>query len=519
MTTVLQKAVTPAHVQAFLTEGYDRVGGYVVRAAEVSGITSVADLRTLHHTNYEGSPFPSDGPLHILHVDRSPSWQLVPAAQIAERDVRDTSGTVEVGEQLIQEFFLDHTRLTPGARLWRFEDGQDPTLVATYFGAAFGWQDHTNDNTLKAATPMPTAGTIAVLGNRGFVADVTSGDDGTPTSITLVSAVEPGGDSTGFEENAVGHWVKSVEHSDLTALFELRVTANWNNIPVLAVHSFKMPESDLAVTRVVSIARDWELAEKAGLKEVELGVWEATVPASEVQDVKPQETAAQPWMTAQQTARIEKAREAARNNTVAQSGTGATGGFAPATAAGPAVRAVPGTGTPENGTGTSDAAHLALYERIAKGVIPYMPKGADRVQVLCQSIGNVMELAAQAHMPDDTTSNLPTVSQDVAKAFGELRALGPRTGEGPWFASLASIGADGRFTINFAKENQPRLQREVTAEMLRIERERFPRDTWPEWFTELEAKLGDGASDTRANAGENSGDASETDNGTDTPKA
>ncbi|HZK06394.1 MAG TPA: hypothetical protein VFC82_11215, partial [Actinomycetaceae bacterium] len=322
MTVVLQKAVTPAQVQAFLNEGFDRIGGYMVRAGEVSDVTAVADLRRLHHTDYEGSPFAGDGPLHILHVDRSPSWQLVPASKMVERDVMSTSGTVEVNEQLVEVLFLDHTRLTNGARLWRFEEGETPVLVATYLGPAYGWQDHSAGGALKTGTPYPSTGALAVVEEKAFVADVISGDDGVPTSITAVAAVDPGGD-LGFSQNDVGLWVRAFEHAELSALFELRVTATWNDLPVLVVQVFRMPDGSRA-QRIFSIARDWERARAAGLTELELGVWEANVSADEVTNVGPQEVAAQPWMTEKQKERVAKAQAASRQN-VLKDGAGAGG--------------------------------------------------------------------------------------------------------------------------------------------------------------------------------------------------
>ena len=107
--------------------------------------------------------------------------------------------------------------------------------------------------------------------------------------------------------------------------------------------------------------------------------------------------------------------------------------------------------------------------------------------MLCEAVGNVMELSAQAILDGDSPVGLPTVAQDVARAFGELRALGGKEGgEGPWFGALVRITAAGEFTIRFNRTDRPRMRRDITPEMLRVERERFPRDTWPQWFLDLE---------------------------------
>ncbi|MDO5495035.1 MAG: hypothetical protein Q4G64_04920 [bacterium] len=514
MTVVLQKAITPAHVQAFLNEGYDRIAGYVVRAGEVSEVTSVADLRRLHHTDYEGSPFPTDGPIHILHVDRSPSWQLTPATRITERDAMSTSGTVAVGEQLVEVFFLDHTRITNGARLWKFEEGADPELVATYFGPAHGWQDHSAGGEMRRATPTPTTGSLVVLGDKAFVADVQSAENGVPTAITAVAPVAPP-EELEFTEYEGGIWAKQVEHSDAAALFEVRVAATWNEHPVLLVHNFQLPDGK-AVSRVVSAARHWELARDAGLQEIELGVWEATVPSSEVKNIQPQEVAAQPWMTQLQKERVARAQEASRQNVLKDSPVGAfgqaTGGQAGAPGSAPAPAGAPGNApaqgtTPTPGfapdtpgpkvtglepapgtapTGINSPESVALYQRIAQGVLPHVPQGATEARVMCQALGNAMELSAQAVMADGSTAPVPTVSQDVARAFSELRLHATTQEEPVWFSALVTITNEGKLTLNFNRTAQPRFQRIITAEMLRLERERFPRDEWPQWFTDLE---------------------------------
>ncbi len=492
--TVLQKAVTPALAHAYLAEGYDRVSGYVVRAAEVSDVITPAGLRELHLLDHAGSRYPAGGPLHILHVDQSPSWQLVPATSehVVERDALDPSGSVEVADRLVPVFLLGHTRLTSGARLWRFTEDAPPELVGTYLGPALGWQDH--DGALKVITPTASTGAVVVLEDTAFVADVTSGPDGAPTAITAVAPAEPPA-HLGFQRNVHGFWVRGVEHAEARALFEVRIIGTWRGHPVQVVQQFRLPADQLAA-RICSLAHDWTRAEAAGFLEVELGVWEATVPADEIRDTQTQELAPRPWMTAWQRERFRQLEQASRSNTLAPAirtdgfapapAPGGRGASAPAGAAPAGAPPVPGTVLSPPGEGVRDAAHQALYQRIAQGTIPHLPTGAREVQLLCESVGNVMEVSAQAVMEDDTPARVPTVSEDVARAFGELRVLGARGPEGPWFGALVRITAAGQFTITFNRTSRPRMKRAITAEMLRLERERFPRPEWPEWFLELE---------------------------------
>lgn len=478
MVLVLQKAVTPAMALAYLTQGYDRVGGYVVRAAEVSGITAPADLRILHHLDHEGSLYPRTGPLYILHVDRSPNWELLPASArtIHERPEFETSGIVEVGEQLVEEFYLDHSRLTTGARLWRFNDDASPVLVGTYLGPALGWQDHTSGEALHAAMPTATVGMMLVLEDKAFVADVNVDDDGRPLALAAVAPSQPPAELGFTQPPGSRFWTRPVRHDEVRALFELRITATYHDLPVQLTQQFRLPDGSVNA-RLSSMARDWEKARDAGFLEVELGVWEKDVPMGEVAGLTPQEIAAESWMTPWQR---ERARAAAAAPPQGEPRTGPTTESA---------TLEPGTVVTPAGEGLGDARHLSLYQRIAQGVIPQLPSGATSCQILCETVGNVMELSAQAFLPDDSVLGVAQVSQDVARAFGELRALGAVSDEGAWFGALVSITAQGELSIRFNKHERPRMRRPITAEMLRAEREHFPRAEFPGWFTELEQGL------------------------------
>lgn len=455
---------------AYLTQGYDRVAGYVVRAAEVSGFTSLADLRALHHLDHEGSLHPAAGPVHVLHVDRSPVWQLHPAPsdRVRERPEFETSGIVEVRDQLVEQQFLDHTRLTRGARLWRFEAGRDPLLVGTYLGPALGWQDHTRDGVVTATVPAPTTGAVVLLGEEAFVAEVASDDDGRPEAITAVAASEPAPGLGFTRQEGARFWTRAVDHADARALFEVRVTGSHLGLPVQVTQQFRMPDGTIRA-RVASLARDWERARDAGFLELELGVWEKDVPLSEVADLTPHELTSAAWMTKWQQDRVAALRQRAAQTPAAEGGP-------------------PAAGPPAAGPG--DQRHLELYQRIARAVVPALPAGATACQILCQSVGNVMELSAQAILGDESPVALPEVDAELGRAFAELRALGARSEEGPWFGVLLTIRANGEVSIRFNRSDRPRLRRDITGKMLRAERARFPRDAYPGWFTELERELG-----------------------------
>lgn len=460
---VLQKAVTPALVHAYLAGGYDRVAGYVVRAAEVNDVTTPAGLRRLHLTDYPETTFPNGGPIHILHVDRSPAWNLTAADKLHERPVMDPSGTVEVDEQLIPLFYLDHSRLTPGARLWRFEDGQDPVLVATYEGPTLGWQNHEGGKLVHMA-PTPIVGDVLVVGSTAFTAQVTCTDSGAPQTIVAVSPQEPA-DVPGFQQNLAGLWVRQFEHTELRALFESQLVSTYRELPVQVVARLARPDGT-KLARVASLARDFEAAQKLGFTEVELGVWEATVPLAELSTPAPREISPQSWMTAEQRSRLKAAKEAQQSGAPVQ-----------ATPSGPTVSI-----TSPPGEGIFDAEHLKLYQQILTAVVPKVPADATQIQLLCEVVGDRMNVAVQALKPEEgAVSGLPPVGQDVAKAFAQLRTLEAKPGMGTWFTAFMLIEKSGNLKVKFDSERKPRLK--LTQQMIDVEKQHFPRETYPDWFT------------------------------------
>lgn len=458
---VLQKAVTPALVHAYLAGGYDRVSGYVVRAAEVSDITSPADLRRLHLTDYPQTTFPNGGPIHILHVDRSPAWNLIPADKIHERPVLNSSGTVEVDEQLIPVFYLDHSRLTAGARLWRFEENQEPVLVATYNGPTLGWQNP-ESGALVHMAPTPIVGDVLVVGSTAFSAQVSCNESGAPVTIVAVSPQEPS-DVPDFQQNLAGLWVRQFEHPELRALFESQLVSTFRDLPVQVVARLTRPDGT-KLARITSLARDYEAPERLGFTEVELGVWEATVPLAELTTPTPREISPQSWMTAEQRTRL----AAAQQNPTAG---------AAATPSGPTV-----TITSPPGTGIYDSAHLKLYQQILSAVVPNAPTDATQIQLMCEVVGDRMNVAAQALKPEDgSVSGLPPVGPEVAKAFAQLRTLEAKPGIGTWFTAFVLIEKTGNLKVKFDAQRKPSLK--LTQQMIDVEKQHFPRESYPEWFT------------------------------------
>ena len=130
MATILQKAITPQMSVAYLERGLDRVAGYVVPAADAASVTSTAGLFELHGLGFAGTPFSPDAPIDILHLPVSPTAVVLPATggqdeegrrqtggPFLERPPFAGAGFTSTGDLVVPLSWVEHTRLTPGARL------------------------------------------------------------------------------------------------------------------------------------------------------------------------------------------------------------------------------------------------------------------------------------------------------------------------------------------------------------------------------------------------------------------
>lgn len=153
--TVMQKVVPPAQVAYYLERGYDRVSGFVHRAAEVAHLRTPADLFTALGLGYTGSPFSKDDPeVHVLRwAAHRPNLYRIPYGGQHEAGMRAMRGWVierapfrgngfapsDSGD-IIAEFKVDSVRLPHGAQLWRITADGTETLVATFDADKPGWQ-------------------------------------------------------------------------------------------------------------------------------------------------------------------------------------------------------------------------------------------------------------------------------------------------------------------------------------------------------------------------------------------
>ncbi|WP_127130090.1 hypothetical protein [Georgenia sp. SYP-B2076] len=470
MTTILQKAVTPQMSAAYLERGLDRVAGYVLPAAEVAQVATTEGLFELHGLGFPSTPFAPDRPIDVLHVPQSPTAVLVSATggtdapgrlatggPFLEHPPFTGTGFASTGDVVAPLSWLEHTRLTPGSRLWRFTPGApEPELVGTYHGVAFGWQNHLDGDSFHALAPSKYVGHVAKLPLGTFAADVKTDDDGAPSVVTLV-AMSDAAQEHGFTKTTAGTWAKQVRAADVDELFEIHVGARWHGMPVRIVDQGPGADGE-QFCRISSLAHDADLAERLHMDKVDAGVYETTVPLSALTDVVYAQRIPKAW---------------AREEQLARSGAGAAAG---APADHPLAR------------------HSATLQRVAQGLAQVAPAGWTRARVLCRMVGTRGEILAGVTQPDGTEAVLPALPGDVGNAMAEMRHAQYEPGKGTWFTALVTLMPDGKITLNIDSKNEPTWSTPLEPGQFSEDLRRYPRDDEhvPDWLT---AKL---AEETRA---------------------
>lgn len=141
----LQKALAPSQLPWYLERGYDRVSGFVHRAAEVAHLRSPAQLVGGLGLDYEGSPFSADPPeIYVMRWPAYiPSLYRIPYGGRTEAAMEAMEGWVverapfrgngfapsDSGD-VIAEFKVDSVRLPHGTQLWRLRADGTSQLVA-----------------------------------------------------------------------------------------------------------------------------------------------------------------------------------------------------------------------------------------------------------------------------------------------------------------------------------------------------------------------------------------------------
>ena len=152
-TTMMQKTVPVEQIDYYLERGYDRVAGFVHRAAEVAHLRVPGDLFAALGLLYDGSPYQADAKeAYVLRWPaHRPSLYRIPYGGQSEQALRAMDGWVierppfrgngfapGEGRDVIAEFKVDSVRLPHGAQLWRLDGGE--RMVAVFDADVPAWR-------------------------------------------------------------------------------------------------------------------------------------------------------------------------------------------------------------------------------------------------------------------------------------------------------------------------------------------------------------------------------------------
>ena len=271
---LMQKAVTPDLAASHLTQGYDRIGGYVVRASDVAFATTPAQLFEVHGLGYPGSPF------HRWdeHIDVLRFWS---APQLQYRDVPG---------YIVPLWWLRHSRIPPDAELVRVHRDGSSELLARYGDIGTGWTLAGHGGLRPSMASLSRCvGPVAKWHGAYLEADVV--DEGRTVVLALAN---PPLAETGFEQSPAGRWFRQVPREEVSELFELDLTARWNGIAVRVVDQWQDAQR-FVVARVSHLGDDMRRAERLGLLRVEAGLYETEVYAAELTDLTTNQVVPATW--------------------------------------------------------------------------------------------------------------------------------------------------------------------------------------------------------------------------------
>lgn len=299
--TILQKAVTPQLSHAYLTAGWDRVSGFVVAVPDAAFATTPAQLFDVHALGFPGSPFSPDDPyVDVIRFPARASMRLENAVGGVDQATRALTGGpfvdrppftgtgfAPVAGHIVPVWWMRHTRLVPDTHLVRvFADGTS-TELAVFPNIADGWM--VDGASVGRSTPFSRyIGTLAEWNGVHLTADVI--DQG--RRIVLATHSQPTDER--FVRTGRGMWKHEIPFDEAQGVLELDMEANWNGLNLRIVDEFADTDGT-KLFRGSYLDHNADLAEGLRLAKVDAGVYEITVPAASVLDIRTSQLSQSSW--------------------------------------------------------------------------------------------------------------------------------------------------------------------------------------------------------------------------------
>ena len=306
MATIMQKAVLPNEVDAYLRLGADQVAGFVLKAADVAAARTPAQIFEAHGLGFPDSPFsPGMLSIHVVRFPATPQLRFEDAiggtdnataaltgGPFIDRPPFTGNGFASWSGGIAPLYWLVRSRLPAGSELVRFSIDGSSVVVARYVDVATGWVSGEGQPPLVPAkvppVPAPYIGLLATFEGARYSADYVW-DTG---RVVLSSPVEPAG-STGFVQTPLGRWRREVALADLSELYELSMTGSINGLRMRVIDGSQ--QDGKPTLWVTYIGHNADLAEGLGLRKMDAGVYDAMIPAESLTDVQTVQMAADTW--------------------------------------------------------------------------------------------------------------------------------------------------------------------------------------------------------------------------------
>jgi hypothetical protein len=431
--TTVQAAVLPAQERAWVQAGFEVLSGFVVAADDVAWATTPEQLFRVHGLGFAGSPLRPDAPfIDVVRAPLTPFASLTAAiggndrataqrmgGPFVEHPPFHGSGFVGEIEQQVPLWWLDPIRMPAGSQLRRIHaDGRDE-LVAEYVNVALGWVPAAQHAAPRLGwQPIsPVLGPFAVVDGDRVPADPM------PDGSVVVCSTAP---RDGWQPSDRGLWWTQVPAARAGELTALRVTATLRGVPVQVVQRGAGPEGEIA--GVVSIAHDAPAAEAAGFGRTAAGVYEATVPWSELAELQ----------AAELRAPVDGA---------------ASAGAEPAQpASAPPAPATPASASPASGVDAERVQQLQVAA--AKALLRLVrDRAAERAELFWSTIDGAS--TGRVTLTIDGAPHRAHPPVGVIDAMPLLREALARPDRGAWLSANLTVDTAGAFAFSYDYDRRP----------------------------------------------------------------
>lgn len=257
---VLQKLLLGPRADAVLAAGSASVGGLVVRAADVTDLTTPTALLDAHGLRGRVDDRTT------VHVVRFPVVPLMRLGRPPGDGLGASHPTGFLDGHPAPVWWLERTRFPRGAELWRITEDGGQDVVTVYDGAARGWR-----GARQYVPPRPFVGPRAVLGGTEYGADVA--EDGRAVTLVAVGEVPDG-----FRSTRPMISERTVPVEECESVFERVLTCTWRGA------RWRVLDRDDTTARLLLLDPEDDQVARLDPAEVEPGVLEATAPLAELTD-------------------------------------------------------------------------------------------------------------------------------------------------------------------------------------------------------------------------------------------